>query len=227
MARRLVAWICVLFWWVFDQAASDKGCAKESFAPSNADLDVSRWEVETTADPAEMRSTRGFGQYTFRVSGASGTWPLWFSMTEGYPWSQPLDKARYDATHANVRLRSSDVTVASYPKTGTTWVEQIVLLLLHGSEVAPKLDPASRNSYNPGRKNVGCVWLEPMVASARTPRFSLEQFDRIPAPRVLKSHAPFGSLLGTRPASPPTAPNLSGLAALNRATQGCFNCTST
>ncbi|EGB04754.1 hypothetical protein AURANDRAFT_13301, partial [Aureococcus anophagefferens] len=94
--------------------------------------------------------------------------------------------------------RPRDVTVASYPKTGTTWVEQIVLLLLHGSGVAPKLDPASRNSYVPGRRDVGCVWLEPTVASKRGGRFTLDQFDAIPAPRVIKSHAPFDSLVGTR-----------------------------
>ena len=86
--------------------------------------------------------------------------------------------------------------MASYPKTGTTWVEQIVLLLLHGADA--KLDPASRNTYNARRNPLGCVWLEPMVASARRARMSLNQFADLPAPRVLKSHAPFDAFLGTR-----------------------------
>ncbi|KAH8044065.1 sulfotransferase [Aureococcus anophagefferens] len=157
-----------------------------------------RWRVASDRDVGAARGARAFGSYTFNVSDGRETFPLWYGMTEGYPWSQPVDGARYDALHAGVRLRPRDVTVASYPKTGTTWVEQIVLLLLHGSGVAPKLDPASRNSYVPGRRDVGCVWLEPTVASKRGGRFTLDQFDAIPAPRVIKSHAPFDSLVGTR-----------------------------
>ena len=157
-----------------------------------------RWRVASDRDVGAARGARAFGGYTFNVSDGSETFPLWYGMTEGYPWSQPVDGARYDALHAGARLRPRDVTVASYPKTGTTWVEQIVLLLLHGSGVAPKLDPASRNSYVPGRRDVGCVWLEPTVASRRGGRFTLDQFDAIPAPRVIKSHAPFDSLVGTR-----------------------------
>ena len=120
-------------------------------------------------------------------------------MVEGWPWPHRCDPAKYRRLHATVRFRDTDVAVASYPKTGTTWVEQIVLLLLHGADA--KLDPASRNTYNARRNPLGCVWLEPMVASARRARMSLNQFHDLPAPRVLKSHAPFDAFLGTRGSS--------------------------
>ena len=175
------------------------GCGQNSYGQSG-DLDMRRWRLGATPSPVTARRDRAFSRYTFNVTDGSETFPLFYGMTEGYPWSQPIDGARYDALHAATKLRAGDVTVAGYPKTGTTWVEQIVLLLLHGSGVAQRLDPASRNTYDPRKKNIGCVWLEPMLAGKRGPRpgFSIEHFDAMPAPRVIKSHAPFGSLLGTR-----------------------------
>ena len=132
---------------------------------------------------------RAFGAYKFSASDGTETFPVAFGMVEGWPWPHRCDPTKYKRLHATVRFRDTDVAVASYPKTGTTWVEQIVLLLLHGADA--KLDPASRNTYNARRNPLGCVWLEPMVASARRARMSLNQFDDLPAPRVLKIHAPF------------------------------------
>ena len=93
-----------------------------------------RWRVASDRDVGAARGARAFGSYTFNVSDGRETFPLWYGMTEGYPWSQPVDRARYDALHAGARLRPRDVTVASYPKTGTTWGEQIVLLRAGGDD---------------------------------------------------------------------------------------------
>ena len=113
-------------------------------------------------------------------------------MVEGWPWPHPRPR-EVQKTARYLAFRDTDVAVASYPTTGTTWVEQIVLLLLHGADA--KLDPASR-TLRARRNPLGCVWLEPMVASARRARMSLNQFADLPAPRVLKSHAPFDAFLG-------------------------------
>ena len=45
-------------------------------------------------------------------------------------------------------MRSTDVLVVSYPKCGTTWAEQCVLLLQHACDVR-RLNPASKNVYVP------------------------------------------------------------------------------
>ena len=54
--------------------------------------------------------------------------------------------------------------VATYIKCGTTWAEQIVLLLLHGPAAVARLDPTRRNTYQPGQAEVGKIWLERTVA---------------------------------------------------------------
>ena len=177
-------------------AQTEAACDPQGFDPNNAALDMARWRVHARPAVATARTLRAFGAYKFNASDGRETFPVSFGMVEGFPWPHRCDAEKYRRLHATARFRASDVAVASYPKTGTTWVEQIVLLLLHGTNA--KLDPASRNTYNQRRNPLGCVWLEPMVASARRSRMTLAQFDDLPAPRVLKSHAPFDAFLGSR-----------------------------
>ena len=115
-----------------------------------------------------------------------------------------------------VRYRPSDIVIATFPKCGTTFVEQIVLLLLGGG-VAEALDPLNKNS---GRKgSVGKVWpegclmpdeaAEPLPYPPGRPQrpemrpMSLSAFDALPSPRVLKTHAPVSHLLSRQPDGTP------------------------
>ena len=151
--------------------AVDATCNPEGFDPKNSNLDMARWRVHANPSVDNARKNRAFGAYKFSASDGTETFPVAFGMVEGWPWPHRCDATKYKRLHATVRFRATDVAVASYPKTGTTWVEQIVLLLLHGADA--KLDPASRNTYNARRNPLGCIWLEPMVASARRARMSL------------------------------------------------------
>lgn len=95
-------------------------------------------------------------------------------------------------------LRSDDVLVVSYPKCGTTWAEQCILLLQTRCDVS-KINPASKNVYCPGQGHAGKIWPEACVE--QNPQVHLKtglefvpisqaDFDTAPAPRTIKSHAP-------------------------------------
>ena len=131
----------LLAWLVSAVAAT---CNPEGFDPKNSNLDMARWRVNAKPAVDTARTNRAFGAYKFSASDGTETFPVAFGMVEGWPWPHRCDATKYKRLHATVRFRATDVAVASYPKTGTTWVEQIVLLLLHGADA--KLDPASRNT---------------------------------------------------------------------------------
>jgi|MDSY01.1.fsa_nt_gb hypothetical protein len=115
------------------------------------------------------------------------------------------------------RARPGDIHVVTFPKCGTTFTEQIVLLLLNGGD-ASQLNPKRQNSYDPAHPDRrGKVWAEARVRVAHRrnegpgePRqrpLSLEDFDALPSPRVLKTHAPRELFLATTPLSPPSLSN--------------------
>ena len=119
---------------------------------------------------------------------------------------------------AKVKYRPDDVVITTYPKCGTTYTEQIVLLLLNGG-ASEALDPLSKNSANRDSSehsghHYGKVWPEGCVVpdGSLLPRppgrppveefvpLELSTFDALPAPRVIKTHADVGHALGPRTA---------------------------
>lgn len=114
--------------------------------------------------------------------------------------------ARWEALNQRIKYRSTDVLILSYPKCGTTWSEQCVLLLQNGCR-PDLLDPASKNTYTPRGKSIyGKLWPEAALDQAGSAQrimgkegasISWEEFDSAPSPRIIKSHASVDLLLGT------------------------------
>ena len=147
------------------------------------------------------------------------------SLVRGTYFSPWLGADRWEEVAAAVKLRGSDVVVATFPKSGTTLAEQAVLLFQSGA-----LDPGvlamarDKNALGrrPARETAGAkVWPEACLLvpkgdpgeAARGAEFAplaVEDFDAMPAPRLVKTHAPShlvvgevgGSLGGGKSAAP-------------------------
>ena len=132
----------------------------------------------------------------------------------GIPHPPFITNPNWDALRAAPGLlRSSDVVVASFPKTGTTLTEQVVLALLAGGDGA-KLDPSSQNEWSDARGH-GKYWVEKVAAvpgagdgTGGELRMPLAKFASLPAPRVVKTHAPAEIFLGTDVATGALVPGL-------------------
>ena len=124
----------------------------------------------------------------------------------GVPPPPFITQPNWDALRATRGLlRASDVVVASFPKTGTTLTEQVVLSLLCGGDAA-KLDPSSQNEWD-ARRGHGKYWVEKVAAvpggvESSRPTLDVAAFAAIPAPRVVKTHAPLDLFLGEAAAFP-------------------------
>lgn len=150
----------------------------------------------------------------------------------GVPSTRVCNFSRWMELNSHVQYKSEDILIVSYPKCGTTWSEQCVLLLTNGAN-PDALDPQSKNSYSRETK-IGKVWLETMIN--QDPKveelmgkegqcISWEEFDQeIPSPRVIKSHASLNMFLGLHPqitASSPLPTRESTLQALKTLPLGC------
>lgn len=96
------------------------------------------------------------------------------------PYVTPL---RY-AQSREVKMRESDISFCSFPKSGSTWLSQILLLLLNGGTNPDK-----------GTLRQHMIWME---ASWPFPK-SLEVVDSMESPRLFKSHMPIEMALGGGP----------------------------
>jgi hypothetical protein len=133
------------------------------------------------------------------------------SFVHGIAYPKWCPQSRWQYLNQNIHLRENDIIIVTYPKCGTTWIEQCVLLLQHRGDVS-KMDPSSKNTYTPtraetNRRSYGKIWPEacieqnPSVYLQSGPEFfplTIDEFNQAPSPRLIKSHAPPHLLLTGR-----------------------------
>lgn len=85
------------------------------------------------------------------------------SIISGITYPSTVTLERWQLLNSSVQYRASDVLVVSYPKSGTTLIEQCVLLILNGGKKC-ELCPANKNVYSPtASERGGKIWLEACI----------------------------------------------------------------
>lgn len=108
-----------------------------------------------------------------------------------------ITQSSWDESVQTFKPKHGDVWVSTYPKCGTTFMEQIILLMQQQGD-ASRMDPSTQNSYSK-EKGIGKVWVEasvrPKSDTARMRTITTEDFAALPSPRLLKTHAPWHMFL--------------------------------
>jgi len=94
---------------------------------------------------------------------------------------------RYELSRT-VETRPGDICFTGFPKSGSTWLSYILLLLTQNGETPS--DATLRSSLH---------W----VASSFTYPRSRDELEALPSPRIFKSHMPYSMAVGGTPAETP------------------------
>jgi hypothetical protein len=110
-----------------------------------------------------------------------------YRMLEGVVMPPYITPERYLLSRTLV-MRSEDICFTSFPKSGSTWLSYILLMITRGGELPT--DRTLRDSLQ---------W----VASSWTYPRSQEELDAMPSPRIFKSHMPYHMAVGGEPLQSP------------------------
>ncbi len=144
----------------------------ESESPRNPDRQyrIDRYSDEKNAEVLEDLRLGDHG-YKFR-------------MLEGLVMPPYITPDRYALSRA-IETRTGDICFTSYPKSGSTWLSYVLLLITRNGEAPP--EDTLRNC------------LQWVASSWPYPR-SKEYLDRLESLRIFKSHMPYQMALGGVPA---------------------------
>ncbi|XP_072963592.1 flavonol sulfotransferase-like [Typha angustifolia] len=85
------------------------------------------------------------------------------------------------------KARPSDLILASYPKSGTTWLKALLFATVHRKSNANSTTPHPLETHSPHQ----CV---PFLESEVYTNDRIPNLDSLPSPRLFATHIPFGSL---------------------------------
>lgn len=108
-------------------------------------------------------STENSGLTKLSVTGVDGdveqTYSIDVHRADNKSYEFFCDAPRWKMLNSELKYRKGDIIVGSYAKCGTTWLEQIVLLLLNDGK-KEAMDPSAKNNYVKGANVVQKFWPE-------------------------------------------------------------------
>lgn len=110
-----------------------------------------------------------------------------YRIVDGRVMPPYITPSRYSLSRT-LQTRVGDICYTSYPKSGSTWLAYILVLIVGNGEIPS--DPTLRS---------GLHWVE---SSWTYPR-SMIELDALPSPRIFKSHMPYQMALGGDPVENP------------------------
>ncbi|VAH21966.1 unnamed protein product [Triticum turgidum subsp. durum] len=138
-------------------------------SPDADDADMAELPLETRCPPTPLRQYGGF----------------W--------WPEPILPGVV-AARARFEPRPSDVFLASFPKSGTTWLKALAFAALHRADHPPRAPDHPLRRRNPH----DCVeFLEGLFALSPSPVKGGDVFAPHPSPRVIATHIPYSLLPGS------------------------------
>eukprot|EP00750_Incisomonas_marina_P014424 INCI17659.5.p1 GENE.INCI17659.5~~INCI17659.5.p1 ORF type:complete len:650 (-),score=98.56 INCI17659.5:659-2608(-) len=150
--------------------------------------------AESGFQPLSFARIIGRRAHRIRCSEIHGQYNQWFQ-----------SPSIWDTLNRAVKYRPGDIVVSTYPKAGTTWTEQIVLLLLAGgdeSKVSSRRRhmPSFTEKYMLDPQNFFKLWFERDLGkfhqSQEITQQRLNLMNKIPGRRVIKTHAYRRTLFG-------------------------------
>lgn len=117
----------------------------------------------------------------------TGEYGYKYRMLEGLVMPPYITPERYSLSRS-IELRQGDVCFTSYPKSGSTWLSQVIYLVINNGETPE------------GTTLRDCLhW----VASSWPYPRSRSELDALPSPRIFKSHMPYHMAVGGNPLESP------------------------
>lgn len=110
-----------------------------------------------------------------------------YRIIEGVMMPPYVTPSRYELSRT-IATRPGDVCYCSFPKSGSTWLANLIYLILHDGEVAT--DRTLRSCLH---------WMESSWTYPRT----REEVEALPSPRIFKSHMPYRMALSGGPGESP------------------------
>ena len=167
---------------------------------------VADWEVDSAPQGTHHVVSATCISCSEKKEGGQETYSYPVNKVNGITYPMSCSQERWVHLNETVRYKESDLLIVTYPKCGTTWIEQCVLLLLNDGN-QELLNPAHKNVYIPDNPSarVGKIWPEACIS--QDPIFyeksglefkaiTLDEFNDAPNPRIIKSHAPVELILG-------------------------------
>ncbi len=126
-----------------------------------------------------MASDVGRVEYTYKTN-----------LIDGVPFPPFISQQRMNELR-DFKLRSDDLFVVTYPKSGTTWLQQIVKLIRNGGKEDER------------RCNEVVLWLESRGGHMDDPDYD-KNADEMPSPRSFSGHTPYHMMPGGAPHTSPS-----------------------